>query len=160
MQFATQSRIRTTRATGAHQGAHFLTRPAVLWTLQGVLAALFFFAGGFKLVAPISDLEEQSPFAGEFLKFIGACEFLGAIGLVLPGLLRIRTALTPLAAAGLVIIMIGATVATIVDMGVAPALMPFAVGVVAGWVAYTRWQLVPLRGKSTSPAARAQASLA
>ena len=42
--------------------------------------------------------------------FIGVAEVLGAIGLILPGVLRIRPGLTPLAAAGLVIIMIGATV--------------------------------------------------
>ena len=53
---------------------------------------------------------------------------LGAIGLILPGLLRLRPGLTPLAAAGLVIIMIGATVLTRASGGVAPALIPLVVG--------------------------------
>src|SRR5258706_3368555 len=46
---------------------------------------------------------------GLFLRFIGTCEVLGGLAMVLPGLLEIRTGITPLAAAGLVIIMIGAT---------------------------------------------------
>src|SRR5262245_5162404 len=61
-----------------------------LWTLQGVLAALFLFAGGFKLVAPMAELARVSPLPAAFLKFIGVCEVLGALGLVLPGLFRVR----------------------------------------------------------------------
>jgi len=57
---------------------------------------------------------------------------------VLPGLFRVRQALTPLAAAGLVAIMIGATVITAAGMGLAPAAFPFAVGVLALSVAYGR----------------------
>src|SRR5688572_33444975 len=83
-----------------------------LWTVRALLAALFLFAGGMKLVVPIAALEAQSGMSGEFLRFIGLAEFLGAVGLVLPGLSRIQTRLTPLAAAGLVIIMIGATALT------------------------------------------------
>ncbi|MFN2517005.1 MAG: DoxX family protein, partial [Pyrinomonadaceae bacterium] len=58
------------------------------------------------------------------------------LGLILPGLLRIRPGLTPLAAAGLVIIMIGATVLTIAGDGVGPALIPLVVGILAAFVAY------------------------
>ncbi len=84
-----------------------------LWTVQGLLALIFLFAGGMKLVLPIEALTKQMPLPGLFLRFIGVAEVLGAIGLILPGLLRIRPGLTPLAAAGLVIIMIGATVLTL-----------------------------------------------
>jgi hypothetical protein len=59
------------------------------------------------------------------LRFIGVCEVLGALGLILPGLLRIRQSLTPLAAAGLSIIMIGAVVLSIMGPGVGAAVMPF-----------------------------------
>jgi hypothetical protein len=82
------------------------------------------------------------PLPGLFVRFIGVAEVLGAIGLILPGLLRIRPGLTPLAAAGLVIIMIGATVVTLVADGVAPALIPLAVGLLAAFVAYGRRRLV------------------
>src|SRR5262247_1862846 len=83
-----------------------------LWIIQALLAALFLFAGGVKLVMPIEEMMKQMPIAlpGWFVLFTGIVEVLGAIGLILPGLLRIRPGLTPLAAAGLVIVMIGATV--------------------------------------------------
>jgi DoxX-like family len=117
-----------------------------LWTVQGVLAAVFLFAGGFKLALPFAALAKLSPLPPWFLKFIGACEITGAIGLILPGLLKIRTGLTPLAAAGLVVIMIGATVITVATQGLAPAVMPFVVGSLAATVAYARWQRAPQRG--------------
>ena len=74
-----------------------------------------------------------------------------AIALILPSLLRIRPGLTPLAAAGLVIIMIGATVLTIIGMGVAMAAPPFIAGLLAATVAYGRWRLVPIAPKAQSP---------
>ena len=110
-----------------------------LWTAQVVLAALFLFAGVFKLITPTAALEAQSHMSGVFIKFIGICETLGAIGLIVPWLTRIRTELTPLAAAGLVIIMIGAvTVSLIQGAGVASA-FPGVVGAVAFYVARGRW---------------------
>ncbi len=125
---------------------------ALLWTVQGALAALFLFAGGYKLALPFAALAKVSPLPPLFLKFIGACEVTGAIGLVLPGLLRIRTGLTPLAAAGLVVIMIGATVITVATQGVAPAALPFVVGILALTVAYGRWQRAPVIPLRREPA--------
>ena len=110
-----------------------------LWILQGLLAALFLFTGGIKLVLPIEEMTKQVPLPGWFLRFIGVAEILGAIGLILPGLLRIRPGLTPLAAAGLVIIMIGATVLTL-KISAAQALVPLAVGLLLCFVAYNRWR--------------------
>src|SRR3989442_5752174 len=101
---------------------------ALLWTVQGLLAALFLFAGGFKLALPLAALAKLSPLPAPFLKFIGACEVTGAIGLILPGLLKIRTGLTPLAAAGPVGIMVGATVVTVATQGLAPAGGPLRAG--------------------------------
>ena len=115
------------------------TRNTLLWTVQGLLALLFLFAGVSKLVMPLAAMQ-QGPIAlpGWFLRSLGVAEVLGALGLVLPGLFRVRQALTPLAAAGLVAIMIGATVITAAGMGLAPAVFPFAVGVLALSVAYGR----------------------
>ena len=110
----------------------------VLWVMQGLLAALFLFAGGFKLALPLAALAKLSPLPAPFLKFIGVCEVTGAIGLILPGLLGIRTGLTSLAAAGLVIIMLGATVVTAATQGAAPALLPLVVGSLAAAVAVGR----------------------
>jgi len=119
-----------------------------LWIVQGLLAALFLFAGGMKSVLPIEEMTKQMPLPGLFLRFIGVCEGLGALGLILPGLLRIRPGLTPLAAGGLMIIMIGATVITLMVGDLTAAVMSAVVGVLAAFVAYGRWRLAPLRGSS------------
>ena len=63
----------------------------LLWTIQGLLAAIFLFAGGMKLVMPIAELTKQMPLPALFLRFIGVAEVSGAFGLILPGALRIRT---------------------------------------------------------------------
>ena len=126
-----------------------------LWIVQVLLAALFLFAGGFKLTAPIAAMTQQMPFPGAFLRFLGAAEVLGALGLILPGALRIRPWLTPLAAAGLVIIMMGATVVTYRTMGAGMTLLPAITGVLAAWIAYARWKVVPLRERRSSSAAAA-----
>jgi hypothetical protein len=110
----------------------------LLWTLQALLAALFLFAGWMKLVSPIATLTQQVALPGPFLRFIGLAEVLGALGLILPGLLRIRRALTPLAAAGLVIIVTGAVGVTMATMGAAQAVIPGVVGVLAASVAVGR----------------------
>ena len=116
-----------------------------LWIVQGLLALVFLLSGGMKLVLPLEKLAGPIPLPGLFLRFIGVCEVLGAIGLILPGLLRIRQGLTPLAAAGLVIIMIGATTLTVASGDVVVALIPLVVGLLAVLVAYGRWRLAPLR---------------
>jgi hypothetical protein len=118
----------------------------VLWGVQGLLALLFLWAGGIKLVMPVEALTEQVPVPGPFLRFVGVAEVTGALGLVLPGALGIRPGLTPLAAAGLTAIMIGATVLTVATGGGALALFPLAIGALTVFVAYARWRLVPHRG--------------
>jgi uncharacterized membrane protein YphA (DoxX/SURF4 family) len=120
----------------------------VLWIIQVLLALLFLFAGGTKLVIPPEVLAKmgspnQIPLPGWFIRFIGVVEVLGALGLLLPGLLRIKPWLTPLAAAGLVVIMIGATALTMAADGVAAGAVPLVVGLLAAFVAYGRWRLSP-----------------
>src|SRR6478609_7120430 len=116
------------------------TTSRLLWVVQVLLAALFLFAGGFKLVAPLAEMTRQMPLPGPFLRFIGLAEVAGALGLILPGLLRIRPILTPLAAAGLVIIMSGAVGVTMATLGAGQAVMPGVVGILAAGVAVGRWQ--------------------
>src|SRR5258706_751878 len=91
-------------------GSERSTMNVALWIVQGLLAAVFLLAGGAKLVLPLDQMTGPVALPGWFLRFIGLAEVLGALGLVLPGLLRIRTGLTSLAAAGVGIIMIGATI--------------------------------------------------
>ena len=114
-----------------------------LWVVQALLAALFLFAGGMKFVMSVEEMTKQIPLPGWFLHFIGVCEILGALGLILPWLRRIRPGLTPLAAAGLVIIMIGATVIVLMTDGIAMALIPLMVGLLAAFVAYGRRRVAP-----------------
>jgi uncharacterized membrane protein YphA (DoxX/SURF4 family) len=118
-----------------------------LWIVQALLAALFLFAGGIKLVTPMEEMMKQMPLPlpDWFVLFTGVVEVLGALGLVLPWLLRIKPALTPLAAAGLVIVMIGAAVYTWAAGDVASALIPLLVGILCAFVAYGRWRLAPYR---------------
>jgi uncharacterized membrane protein YphA (DoxX/SURF4 family) len=116
----------------------------VLWIIQILLALLFLFAGVTKLVLPIEVLTamgspNQVQLPGLFIRFIGVCETLGALGLILPGVFRRRRDLTPLAAIGLVIIMIGAVVLTIIADGVAAGIGPLVVGLLCAFVAYGRW---------------------
>src|SRR2546425_12913373 len=106
---------------------------SAIWIVQGLLAAIFLFAGGAKLVLPLDQLTGPVALPGLLLRFIGVCEVLGALGLILPGLLRIRPGLTPLAATGLVIIMIGATVINLMGGGVMSALITLVVGLVAAF---------------------------
>jgi hypothetical protein len=115
-----------------------------LWAVQGLLAALFLFAGVMKLVMPIEAMAGPVALPGFLLRFVGVAEALGAIGLVLPGVLRIHVELTPLAAAGLVIIMVGATVITAMGGLSAAVAIPFVVGLLAAAVAYGRWRPVPV----------------
>ncbi|HET6669973.1 MAG TPA: DoxX family protein [Pyrinomonadaceae bacterium] len=122
-----------------------------LWIVQILLALLFLFAGGTKLILPSEVLQSmgspnQIMLPGLLLKFIGLCEVLGALGLILPGLLRKRPSLIPLAAAGLVIIMIGAVVITIAGDGVAAGIFPLIVLILCAFVAYGRSRLVPHSG--------------
>ena len=97
-----------------------MRKNVTLWVVQGLLAALFLCAGVMKLVLPV------------------------AVGLILPCLLRIHRELTPVAAAGLVIIMAGATVITMMGGAIAPALVPLIVGVLAASVAYGRTRTAQL----------------
>lgn len=125
----------------------------ILWIVQALLALLFLYAGGMKLILPVEEMTAQVPMPGLLLRFIGVCEVLGAIGLIVPGLTRIRPELTPLAAAGLVIIMIGATVITLMYMPASWAVLPLVTGVLAAFVAYGRLRLAPQPPRSDrSPA--------
>ena len=120
----------------------------VLWIIQILLALLFLFAGVTKFWYTIEQMRAMGPpnqilFPGFFIRFIGVCEILGALGLVLPGLLRIKPYLTVLAAIGLTIIMIGAFVVTAMVGGIAAALPTLVFALLCAFVAYDRTSLRP-----------------
>ena len=133
-----ETAVRAAAATGSGE-VKAKRANTVLWVLQMLLAALFLFAGVMKLISPIAELAEQAKLPGGFLRFIGVAEVLGGLGLVLPGVFRVRRVLTPLAAGGLTIIMVGGTVVTAAHGDIGMALIPLAVGVLCAVVMRGRW---------------------
>lgn len=81
-----------------------------LWAVQIILAAMLIMAGTMKSTQPIEKLAAMLPWADQvpawLVRFIGVSEFLAAVGILLPSILRIQPKLTPLAASGIVVIMI------------------------------------------------------
>ena len=120
----------------------------LLWIIQILLGLLFLFAGGTKFYYTIEQMRAMGPpnqilFPGWFMHFIGVCEILGGLGLVLPGLLRIKPYLTALAAIGLTIIMIGAVVVTAMTFGIGGAIGNLVICLLCAFVAYGRTKLRP-----------------
>ncbi|HEY2847684.1 MAG TPA: DoxX family protein [Pyrinomonadaceae bacterium] len=114
----------------------------LLWILQILLGLLFMFSGSMKFIMSPEQMIKSTPVALPiwFFYFIGICEILGSIGLIVPWLTGIKRGLTPLAASLLIVIMIGATV--ILAMGsISNAIGPFVVGILL---------LVVARGRSRS----------
>ena len=121
----------------------------LLWIIQVILALLFLLAGATKLILPIAEMTKDIHLPGLFLRFLGVAEVLGALGLILPGALRIKPGLTSLAAVGLMIIVIGATVITATNGPIVGAIIPFITTLLLAFVAYGRWRIAPFaaRGK-------------
>jgi uncharacterized membrane protein YphA (DoxX/SURF4 family) len=115
----------------------------VLWILQILLGLLFVFAGSMKFIMSADEMAQSMPVALPiwFIHFIGVCEILGGIGLVVPWLTGIKRSLTPLAASLLIIIMAGATAISAMVLP-ATAIMPFVVGILLFFVARGRYKAV------------------
>ena len=122
-----------------------------LWVDQWMLALFFGLASGApKLLLSADALPMPIPLSDAFLKFIGTAEVLGALGLILPGLTRIRTGLTPLAALGLVMVTICASVYQSAAGQPGNAVFALGIGALAGLIAYGRWRIAPLSTSSRS----------
>jgi DoxX-like family len=121
----------------------------LLWIIQSLLSLLFMFAGVMKFLMPVAEMQKGTPVVlpGWFFHFIGACEILGGIGLILPALLRIKPGLTSLAAGGLAIITAGATVITLMGPMKGTALIPLVVCLLSIFVAIGRSTLRPINAK-------------
>lgn len=119
-----------------------------LWIVQILAGLAFGMAGLGKLTMPLDKLKARMAYVEDFslpfIRFIAACELLGGIGLILPALTGILPILTPLAASGLVIIMLGA-VATHVRRGeYAVIAINLVLLLMALFIAYGRFVAVPL----------------
>ena len=117
----------------------------VLWILQILLAAQFLFHGWI-FVAPPAEMVEamNAEFAPWFRIFIGVAELLAAAGLILPSLTRILPWLTPLAAAGLMIVTISASILHLSRGEINLAIYTGVLFLLVTFVAYMRWKVKPI----------------
>jgi len=122
-----------------------------LWVLQ-VLLAVAFFAHGWLFLFPPADMVElmNASIAPAFRLFLGVAEVLAAVGLTLPGLTRISPWLISWAAAGLMVVMIGATVFHIMRGEVSSAIITAILLVMATFVAYMRWKVKPIPARTAA----------
>jgi uncharacterized membrane protein YphA (DoxX/SURF4 family) len=128
----------------------------VLWVLQVVLGLFFVLASGApKFFAPHEMLAMPIDLPREFLIFVGTCEVLGGLGLILPGLLRRRQEMTTVAAFMLVLLTLCATVYQLLGRQPESAVFAVGVGVVCALIGYGRWKVAPLGRASARPAVRA-----
>jgi uncharacterized membrane protein YphA (DoxX/SURF4 family) len=111
-----------------------------LWIIAGLLAVAFLASGALKLIQPKEKLPAGWGWVEDFsagsIKAIGALEALAAVGLILPAALDIAPALVPLAAVGLVLLMVGAFIAHIrrrEAQGIVVTLVLLALAVFVAW---------------------------
>ena len=85
-----------------------------LWTTQGLLAAMYLMAGIMKSTTPVAELSAKMAWVNDypeaFIRFIGISEVLGALGILLPSLLRIQPKLTIWAGIGLALVQVFAII--------------------------------------------------
>ena len=125
-----------------------------LWIAQVILAAMFLMSGFMKVAQPIDKLSQMLPWAAQvseaLVRFIGIAEVLGAVGLILPSLLRIQPKLTPIAAVGLALVMLFA-VAFHISRGETPGIgMNFILIAIAAFIAWGRFKKAPITPKSAN----------
>ena len=125
----------------------------LLWVLQIILGVYFLFTGIIHFIIP-PGLPAPMAWMYELPKglhvFSGIAEILAGLGLILPGLTKIQTKLTSLAALGLVFVMIGAAIWHLTRNEPANIGMNLVLAVLSGFVAYARWKIRPLKTKSNS----------
>jgi hypothetical protein len=118
----------------------------VLWVLQVLLAVAFLAHGGLLLFPPAAIAEQMNASLPRWFQlFLGAAEVLAAVGLTLPGFTRIQPWLVPCAAAGIMIVMISATIFHLVRGELSSAITTAVLLAMATFVAYARWRVAPIR---------------
>ncbi len=122
-----------------------------LWILQLVLAAFFAFVGGLKTFTAMPEIVETLPWAADVpvwvVRLAGSSELLGAIGLILPALVRIKPVLTPVASGALGLVMAMAAVFHLVRGEYGNIVVNIVALALAAFVAYGRFKIAPIEGK-------------
>lgn len=124
----------------------------VLWILQALLAAQFLFHGWLFLFPPpelVDLLNAQFPLW--FRLLLGAAELLAGVGLILPGVTRILPWLTPLAAVGIMIVTLSASIFHFARGEVGSGVTTVVLFVIAAFVAYMRWRVKPIARRQAAP---------
>lgn len=126
-----------------------------LWVLQ-VLLAIAFFAHGWLFLFPPADIAVlmDALIPRAFQIFLGVAEVLAALGLTVPGITRILPWLVPSAAAGLMIVMVGATILHVMRDEVSSAITTAVLLVLLTFVAYMRWKVMPIQPRGVAAPAR------
>ncbi len=120
-----------------------------LWVLQVLLAVAFFAHGWIFLFPPAAMVElMNASIPPAFRLFLGVAEVLAAVGLTLPGISRVLPWLVPCAAAGLMVVMVGATILHTARGEVSSAITTALLLVVCRFVAYMRWRVRPIAPRS------------
>jgi hypothetical protein len=121
----------------------------VLWVLQALLAAVFL-AHGLLFLAPPPDIAAlmNASLPRWFQLFLGVAEILAAAGLVLPGITRVLPWLVSCAAAGIMIVMVFATIYHLIRDEFSSAVITFLLLILATFVAYMRWRVAPIVSRS------------
>lgn len=119
-----------------------------LWIVQGLLAIAFGMAGVMKLLSPIADLAANMAWVSSvpegLVRFIGASELAGAIGLILPAVTRVKPGLTALAGGGLTLVMLLAAAFHLSRSEGAALPAPLVLGGLAAFVAWARFRKAPI----------------
>jgi uncharacterized membrane protein YphA (DoxX/SURF4 family) len=116
-----------------------------LWIVAGLLAVVYLVSGTGKLIVPKEKLATApgggwvEDFSAGSVKAIGALEVLAAVGLILPAATGIAPVLVPLAALGLVLIMVGAVITRLRRHEPKPMVADLAYLALAGFVAWGRF---------------------
>jgi len=123
----------------------------LLWTLQAMLALAFLAHGGLLLMPPAAVAEQMNAALPRWFQiFIGVAEVAAAIGLTLPAITRIATSLVPAAAAGIMIVMISATVFHLMRGEISSAVVTVVLLAMATFVAYMRWRVAPIQRRTVA----------
>ena len=118
----------------------------LLWVLQALLAVVFFAHGCLFLFPPAAIVDQMNASLPRWFQlFLGVAEVMAAAGLALPGFTRIQPWVVPCAAAGIMIVMISATIFHLTRGEVSSAIITVVLLAMATVVAYTRWRVAPIR---------------
>jgi uncharacterized membrane protein len=123
-----------------------------LWIAQGILAAMFLTVGFMKIATPIEELSKIVPLAKDapdLIRFIGMCELLGGLGLILPAMLKVKPHLTTLAAFSLVVLMLLALVFHLIRGEISAIGTNIVLGMLAVFIVWGRSKKAVIAAKGT-----------